>query len=119
MVRELAAAVPTTVTVDTEQLTGFLQRLADYAGVRCVDISRPVPAGLSLRRDGRPISESAVDRALTTKAILDEEERLMAWAEHRQAGGEVPTRVPVIGNGDGLDQTQTEAVAAVDGAGPR
>jgi hypothetical protein len=116
LVRELAAAVPTTVTVDSEQLTGFLQRFADHAaGVRCVDISRPVPAGLSLRRDGRPISESAVDRALTTKAILDEEERLMAWAEHCQAGGGVPTRVPVIGNGDGLDQTQTEAVAAVTG----
>ncbi|HUP18025.1 MAG TPA: MobF family relaxase, partial [Acidimicrobiia bacterium] len=80
LVRELAAAVPTTVTFDSEQLTGFLQRLGDHAGgVRCVDISRPVPAGLSLRRDGRPISESAVDRALTTKAILDEEERLMAW----------------------------------------
>ena len=30
LVRELAAAVPTTISVDAEQLTGFLQELADH-----------------------------------------------------------------------------------------
>ena len=46
LVRELAAAVPTTVAVDSEQLTESLQRLADHAGAtRCVDISPPGPAG--------------------------------------------------------------------------
>ena len=92
LVRELAAAVPTTVTVDSEQLTDFLQRLADHAAdTRCVDISRPVPTGGSLRRDGRPISEAAVDRTLTTQDILDEEEQLIAWADRRQKGESVRT----------------------------
>jgi hypothetical protein len=46
LVRELAAQVPTEVTVDPDQLTGFLQRLADDTVVtRCVDLRlryRPV-----------------------------------------------------------------------------
>jgi len=116
LVRELAAATPTTVTVDSEQLTDFLQRLADHtAATRCVDISRPVPAGVSLRHDGRPISEAAVDRALTTLAILDEEEQLVAWAERRRAGDSISTRGPAVGYGTGLTRAQTAAVAAVTG----
>jgi hypothetical protein len=115
LVRELAAAVPTNVTVDPEQLTGFLQRLADHAaGTRCVDISRPIPAGVSLRRDGRPISEAAADRALTTQAILDEEEQLIAWAERRRLDESVGTRARVTGKE--LAPAQTEVVAAVIGS---
>ncbi len=98
LVRELAAAVPTPATVGSRQLTGFLQRLADHAAdTRCVDISRPVPAGVSLRRDGRPISEAAIDRALTTQAILDEEEQLVTWAKRRQLDESVGTRARVTG----------------------
>jgi hypothetical protein len=118
LVRELAAAVPTIVSVDSVQLTGFLQRLADHtAATRCVDISRPVPNGVPLRRDGRPISEAAVERALTTQAILDEEEQLIAWAEHRQTDHSVGTRARVTGYGEELTPAQTEAVAAVAGRG--
>ena len=118
LVRELAAVVPTTVTVDSEQLTEFLQRLADHtAATRCVDISRPVPAGASLRRDGRPISEAAVDRALTTQAILDEEEQLLAWAERRRADDSVRTRARTTGYGEELTRAQAEAMAAVTGRG--
>lgn len=118
LVRELAAAVPTTVTVDSEQLTEFLQRLADHAAAtRCVDISRPVPAGASLRRDGRPISEAAVERALTTQVILDEEEQLLAWAERRRADDSVRTRVPPLGISEELTRAQAEAMAAVAGRG--
>ncbi len=114
LVRELAAAVPTIVTAGSEQLTDFLQRLADQvAGARCVDISRPVPVGVSLRRDGRPISESAVDRALTTQTILDEEEELIAWAERRRAGESVRTRARVTGYGEELTRAQAEAVGEV------
>ena len=117
LVRELAAAVPTTVTAGSEKLTGFLQRLADHAAAtRCVDISRPVPAGVSLRRDGRPISEAAVERALTTQAILDEEEQLVAWAERRRADDSVRTRARATGYGEELTPAQAEAVAAVIGS---
>jgi conjugative relaxase-like TrwC/TraI family protein len=85
LVRELAAAVPTTVAVDSAELTGALDRLADdVAANRCVDISRPIPDGARLRSDGRPLSESAIDRALTTGAILDEEEQLIEYAERRR-----------------------------------
>ncbi|MDH3262078.1 MAG: relaxase domain-containing protein [Acidimicrobiia bacterium] len=118
LVRELAAAVPTTVSVDSEQLTDFLQRLADHtAATRCVDISRPVPTGVSLRRDGRPISEAAADRAFTTQAILDEEEQLIAWAERRQTDDTVRTRVPPLGISEELTPAQAEAMGAVTGRG--
>ncbi|MDF1596288.1 MAG: MobF family relaxase [Acidimicrobiia bacterium] len=116
LVRELAGAVPTTVAVDSEQLTEFLQRLADQAApARCVDISRPVPTGMALRRDGRPITESAADRALTTRAILDEEEQLIAWAQLRKNQGATRTRPrPARFVGD-LTPAQETAVAAVAG----
>ena len=117
LVRELAAAVPTTVTVDPEQLTGFLERLADHtAAKRCLDISCPVPAGVSLRRDGRPISEAAVERALTTQAILNEEERLLVWAHRRRSRDATHTRIPAVGYGEELTVAQAEAVAAVTGS---
>ncbi|MGB5433636.1 MAG: MobF family relaxase [Acidimicrobiia bacterium] len=112
LVRELAAAVPTTVAVDSAQLTDYVQRLADHtAATRCVDISRPVPAGAPLRRDGRPISEAAVDRALTTQAILDEEEQLSHWAERRQSDG--PGAIRVWATGEELTPAQGEAATAV------
>ena len=51
----------------------------------CVDLSRPIPPGALLRRDGRPVTESVVDRALTTQAILDQEDALIDWADRRLA----------------------------------
>jgi conjugative relaxase-like TrwC/TraI family protein len=118
LVRELAAAMPTTMAVDSAELTAGLDRLADdVAATRCVDISRPIPAGAKLRRDGRPITESAVDRALTTRAILDEEEELIAWAErrkHQEAARTRPRPVRFVG---GLTPGQAAAVAAVAGDG--
>jgi len=114
LVRELAATVPTTVTVDSEQLTEFLQRLADHtAATRCVDISRPVPNGVPLRRDSRPISEAAVERALTTQTILDEEQTLIAWADSRRADKPVHTRARTTGYGEELSPAQAAAVSAV------
>lgn len=116
LVRELAAAVPTDVAVDCEQLTGFLQRLSDLAGAtRCVDVSPPVPAGVPLRRDARPISEAAVDRTLTTAAILAQEELVVAWADRRQSGESIRIGEGVCG--EGLTSRQREAVAAVAGRG--
>ncbi|MGH8871735.1 MAG: MobF family relaxase, partial [Acidimicrobiia bacterium] len=61
VVRELAAAVPTTMAIDATELLAALARLADVVvAQRSVDISRPVPTGVTLRRDGRPLTESAV-----------------------------------------------------------
>ena len=89
LVRELAAAVPTDTGVDAEQLTVWLDDLADAViAERMVDISRPVPQGALLRKDGRPVGESAVDRALTTADILAQETRIAEWAQERaDAGG--------------------------------
>jgi conjugative relaxase-like TrwC/TraI family protein len=118
LVRELAATVPTTLAAGSEQLTEFLQLLADHAArARCVDISRPIPVGAPLRRDGRPISEAAVDRALTTRAILDEEEALIAWAEGRRVDKPNLTRARDTGYMDDLSLAQAAAVAAVTDRG--
>ncbi len=116
LVRELAASTPTTVTFDSEQLTDFLQQLSDHvATTRCVDISRPVPTGVPLRRDGRPVSEAAVDRAFTTQAILDEEEQLLEWAKRRLEAELPRPRTRTIGKRLELTPGQAEVVAAVTG----
>ncbi|MCL1693291.1 MAG: relaxase domain-containing protein [Actinomycetia bacterium] len=116
LVRELAAATPTTITADAAELTDFLQRLADHATTdRCIDVSRPISAGAALRRDGRPISESAMDRALTTEGILNEEERLIAWANRRRNFHTSAT--PIIRHGERLTRIQAEAAAVVAGTG--
>src|SRR5690606_22594459 len=95
LVRELAGATPTTVTAHAQDLTEFLQRLADQTtSTRCVEMSPPVPADTPRRRDGRPITEAGTDRALTTQAILDEEEGLVAWAERRQDPDLHPRKQP-------------------------
>lgn len=118
LVRELAAATPTTTTVDCAELIGVLERLADQVATnRCVDISSPVSVGAELRRDGRPITEPTVDRALTKQAILDEEEGLVAWAQHRRASQPNRTRPWPTLNSRGLSEGQVAAAAAVAGSG--
>ena len=53
---------------DPDRLVSFLQRLADHTAVtRCVDLSPPIPGGVAVRRDGRPITEAATTRLLTTQ----------------------------------------------------
>ena len=116
LVRELAAAVPTNVTADASELTGFVDNLADaVAKTHYVDISPSIPDGVSLRRDGRPVTEAAVDRVLTTQAILDEEEQVIAWAERRLVGDVPRTRWPSMIRSNGMSLGQAEAVAAVAG----
>jgi ATP-dependent exoDNAse (exonuclease V) alpha subunit len=110
------------VTVDPDQLVGFLQRLADDGVVtRCVDLSPPVPAGAALRRDGRPVTEASIHRALTTEAILDEEERLVEWAQQRRSLDDQVLEVPARKTGldhSGLSRGQAEACTAVAGLAP-
>jgi conjugative relaxase-like TrwC/TraI family protein len=119
LVRELAAQVPTNVTVEPDRLCGFLQDLADHViAARCVDLSPPVPDGAVLRRDGRPINEAAIDRALTTRAILDEEEQIVEWAQRqRRLAGIINTR-PRDLDMQGLSAGQAEACRAVAGMSP-
>lgn len=71
LVRELAAAVPTDVAMPAQGLDRWLDDMADEIVLaRMVDLSRPVPAEVPRRRDGRPITEAAVERRLTTPGIL-------------------------------------------------
>jgi conjugative relaxase-like TrwC/TraI family protein len=116
LVRELAAPVPTANAVEADRLIDWLDNTAHSVEVsRCVDLSRPIPPGVLLRRDGRPVTESAIDRAFTTQAILDQEAGLLAWADRRlvHVGGQNPDAVwraapPLTGG-------QAETAAAIAG----
>jgi conjugative relaxase-like TrwC/TraI family protein len=116
LVRELAAAIPTTTAVDSTDLTETLDRLAaEIADSRCVDISRPIPAGVELRRDGRPVTEPAVDRALTTRTILSEEEELVEWARRRHGPQPLMVRRLLTVLGRNLSPGQVAAASATAG----
>lgn len=116
LVRELASVVPTTTAVGSGDLVDTLDEMAEAVTKdRCVDISRPVPSHVPLRRDGRPITEPAVDYALTTRAILDEEEELLARAQHRI--DHRPRRRSKVHLVNHLSRGQQDAVAAVAGDG--
>ncbi|HUP15630.1 MAG TPA: MobF family relaxase [Acidimicrobiia bacterium] len=116
MTRELARVAPTTVAAAAQGLVEFLELLASQAVERrCVDISRPVPAGVELRRDGRPVTEAAVDRALTTGVILEQEEQLADWAQLRLTEPSPATRLQPRFGLDGLSPGQQEAASAVAG----
>jgi conjugative relaxase-like TrwC/TraI family protein len=114
--RELAAVVPTATAATAAQLVSWLDGVIDeIVTTRCVDVSRPIPSDALLRRDGRPVTESVVDRALTTQAILDQERALIEWADHRfvHDGPDEPaaaTRSTIE-----LNVAQTEAACAVAG----
>jgi conjugative relaxase-like TrwC/TraI family protein len=81
--REIAAALPTGLGASAAEIVERAERLASHTeDTLMVDISKPRPDGVPLRRDGRPVTEGAVDRMLTTQAILDEEERILTLAQH-------------------------------------
>jgi hypothetical protein len=116
LLRELAAALPTTTAIDSAELTTLLETLAcEVAEERCVDISRPTPTGVELRRDGRPVTEPTVDRTLTTRSILDEEEGLVEWARRRHRQQPVRPRRLIATLGQGLSTGQIAAATAVAG----
>lgn len=88
LVRELAAVVPTNLGIAADKLAPWLDDVAEKViATRTVDLSHPIPNGATLRRDGRPTTEAAVDRILTLPSILAQEERLLALAERRLAAG--------------------------------
>ncbi len=107
LTREIAAAMPTNTIIDPDRIGDVLDMLTRRAiEQHCVDISRPIPDGVPLRTDGRPITESIADRAITTPEILGQEERLLAWAERRM------TR-------DGIDSADAIGRARVELTGPQ
>ena len=116
VVRELAAALPTDVTIPAEVLVRELDRMAQSViAERLVELSPPIRPGVALRRDGRPVTDSAADRALTTPDFLAQEERLIAWAERRLAsgGGDVP--LDHAEAAEHLSKPQLEMAGAVAG----
>jgi conjugative relaxase-like TrwC/TraI family protein len=112
VLRELAASFPTTVPVVANELTGWLEALADRTiEEQCVDLQPPIAPAMPLRRDGRPVTEAAVERRLTSQAILEEEQRLIIWAERRLAQ---PASLGSV-DGHGLDLGQVKVAATVAG----
>ncbi len=116
LTREIAAALPTDAHLPADRMAAVLDWATRTSTERlCVDISRPVPDGAPLRRDGRPVTESAADRALTTRAILDQEARLIAWAERRRARTPAPSATAADWSPVPLTVPQAETAGAVAG----
>ena len=116
LTRDIAAAIPTDTVIHPDDIGHVLDTLTDYAiSKRCVDISRRIPDGATLRRDCRPITESIADRALTTRDILAQEERLLAWAERRMARDGIDSADAVDRARVELTGPQAETAAAVAG----
>ena len=116
LTREIASAIPTGRTFEASAMVELLDTMtAQTIQEHCVDISRPPSDGHRLRRDGRPVTESAIDRALTTPEILAQEERLLAWAERRVAHD--PTECPEAAHRPSVELTGPQAEAAASLAG--
>jgi conjugative relaxase-like TrwC/TraI family protein len=114
--RELAAVVPTATAATAAQLASWLDGVVDeIVTTRCIDVSRPIPSDALLRRDGRPVTESIVDRALTTQAILDQEGALIDWADRRFVHDGPDEPAAATRSAIELNVAQTEAACAVAG----
>ncbi len=112
LLRELARAVPTTVHESPADLVAVLERLAERVlEEHCVDLT---PAGIGPLResDGRPTSESVLDRCYTTQAILDEEQSITHWADDRWSRPGTPARLLASGQ---LDPAQARAASLAAG----
>lgn len=113
VVREVAAAMPTSVVMPADDLARWVDDLSDeIVRTRMVDLSWPAPETVPRRRDGRPITEPAVDRVLTTPDILAQEERLQKLAERRFGAGGVDHQIEAI---EGLTPAQAQLATAVAG----
>ena len=116
ILRELAALVPTDVAMPAERMVPWLNKLTDHVVENyCVDVSKQIEPGATLRKDGRPITESVIDRALTTQAILDQEAALIDWADHRLIYEGTDEPEAVARSPHDLNAAQAEGAAAVAG----
>ena len=116
LLRELAALVPTDTVIPTRRLVEWLNKLTDHVVDNyCVDVSKPIEPDALLRKDGRPVTESVVDRALTTHAILDQEAALIDWVDRRLAYDGLDQPEAVTRSGLDLNPAQAQGAAAVAG----
>ena len=114
--RELAALVPTGTAASSEQLAVWLDDVFDeIVTTRCVDICKPVPPDALLRHDVRPATESVADRAVTTQAILDQEQALIGWVDRHLTCGSRDDPDSVVGGSKELDVAQAAAAGVVAG----
>jgi conjugative relaxase-like TrwC/TraI family protein len=114
--REIAAALPTGLAASAAEIVERAERLASHAeDTLMVDISRPVPDVVPVRRDGRPVTEGAVDRTLTTQTILDEEERILTLAQRWTDDGGTSADARDLETADELTAVQRHAAGAVAG----
>ncbi len=117
LLRELAALVPNDTVMSTPRLVDWLNKLTDHVVANyCVDVSKPIEPDALLRKDGRPVTESVVDRALTTQAILDQEAALIDWVDRRLAYDGIDQPDAVTRSGLDLNPAQAEGAAAVAGS---
>lgn len=111
--REIAAALPTRVGGTAGETVERAQRLASHVeDALTVDISQPVPDHVPVRDDGRPVTEGALDRILTTRSILDEEEHILELTQRWAAEG--GSDVHDLDSGE-LSAVQQHAAGAVAG----
>ncbi len=115
VLRELARAVPTTVHESPDHLVSSLERLTErLLEDSCVDLT-PARLGPIRQSDGRPTSESVLDRRYTTEAILDEERAIAEWADDRFSSPGAPAHLVQV---ERLDPVQAHAAALVAGTHP-
>ncbi len=112
--REIAAVLPRHLGGTAAEAVERAQRLASHVeDALTVDISRPVPEHVPVRDDGRPVTEGVLDRLLTSRTILDEEERILDLTQKWADDGGHDTHN--IESDDGLTAVQRHAAGAVAG----
>ncbi len=77
--RHLATLLPPAATRTATETIEMIDRLADVAEQRCLDLA-PIHESGPVRRDGRPVAEHVTDRRLTTPAVLAQEQGIQKWA---------------------------------------
>ena len=105
LAREIAVLLPAGAAADAGKVVELVDRLAEVAAARCVELH----PGVSLGRQPGPEAH-VTDRHLTTSGVLDQEARLIAWATAAVGGPEREHRAA----GD-LDPAQAAAARAVAG----
>jgi conjugative relaxase-like TrwC/TraI family protein len=112
LIRELARAVPTTVAVGAHQLSAWLDSVAESViGRQLIEYAPPAYPLTPRRQDGRPITESPLDRRFTTPAIVAQERAILGAVDRRLRLRGVAAQV----DADGLDRAQLEVASAVAG----
>lgn len=81
LAREVVGQLSPTATTSTEDLLDLVDDLASEAAALCTELHPPPSIGMPTRRDGRPISEHVTTRLLSTNPVLEQERRLLDWAQ--------------------------------------